>query len=416
VQVWNIDTDSAEELCNVMLPRRSWAELESGVREAFKVHWTAANEGKFALYYITELSQPVLSKVKVSSQPELDVYLAFRASSQRLYTQLFLHVAIIFQANGKPVSPVKPPLTINTALARAADRGVVRQASRSTSHLSPDDVGSPLSPHSPGTPREKEFRQVVLARDSDGCVRPDVAKLRPSVEQRIFRCVFCQESFMPLRKQVEAAHVVPHADYERLGVPVPLLLQLLLGGGFECVANGISACSTCHGQFDDGLMWVEVAADASLSIAVDETIRTVAKIGVLHGRPVRLPHDVALHSAFPCALAWRWRKEWAACKRQHDADVLAKKLEALEVKGIPKVPCRCGRGVVRKTCDTGPDQSPLCKQCCLSTGTACKSHQHQSSCAAPSPASASSSSSSAAASLHPARLQQPGFDHDHDQG
>ena len=69
----------AEEMHGVMLRSRTWPELESCVREAFYHHWTPENHGRFALYYIHDLSDPLLSRSKVESQEQLDAYFAFRA-------------------------------------------------------------------------------------------------------------------------------------------------------------------------------------------------------------------------------------------------------------------------------------------------------------------------------------------------
>jgi hypothetical protein len=370
VQVWNIETDRAEEIHNVMLPTRTWPELEHRVRETFKTKWTAENRGKFALYYILDLSEPLETRADVGNQEELDAYFAFRTAAGRgWYLQLFLNVAVIFQASGKPASPVKPPLAINTALARAYDGHSVRQPrSSSASHLSPDSASGPPSP---GTPREKEFRQVVLARDSDGCVRPDAAKLGPPA--CIYRCVFCHKLFLPGKKQIEAAHLIPHAPLERLGKELDVPTLIAIGGSVDSLTNGVSACSICHGRFDDGLVWVEMADSATLRIVVHESIRAVDQnIGPLHQTLLRTPPDASF--PFPGVVAWRWRKEWAELRRQQAEDAIAKQLAELELHGSPQVPCRCGRANINKKCRTGAGGAATCKPCCRLSNKPCAAH------------------------------------------
>jgi hypothetical protein len=357
IQVWNIETDRAEELHNIMLPNRKWSQLESGVREAFKDKWTPENRGKFALYYITDLSEPLLSRANVSNQAELDAYLVWHSDSGRhSFLQLFLNVAIIFQASGKPVSPLKPPLSIDTAIARSQD---TFHQPRFSSHLSPD---SATSPQSPGTPREKEFRQVVLARDSDGNVRPDEASLAAPVS--IFRCVFCKAAKLP--NLVKGAHVVPHSERERLGKVLdnPTLLRI---GGVESLSNGVSVCNDCHEEFDAGLMWVEQANDATPpTIHVHDSIRSVQlSIGQLHEHTLRRPCDTSF--PFPSALAFLWRKEWAVLKRDKSADKTAEKLAKLGLGG--DCPGSCGGKPKNKACKNG-----LCKGCCDKTITGCSVH------------------------------------------
>lgn len=369
IQMWNIETDRAAEVHNVLLPTRTWPQLESAVREAFKNNWTAENCGKFSLYYITDLSDPVEFREDVSSQAQLDAYLAWRPNSGRQsFLQLFLNVAVIFQASGKPVSPVKPPLTINTAMARAHDAS--RQVEpRSSSHLSPD---SATSPQSPGTPRQREFRQMVLARDSEGCVRPDAALLQ-SPPPAIFRCVFCEKLLQPLKKQIEACHVVPHAVGERLGKSLDVEQQLAIGGSTEDIANGVSVCSICHGVFDSGLLWVEVDADGTQRIHVHESSRQVAHYAPLHEKRVHMPANPAF--PFPGVAAWRWRREWATMQRDHDVAQTERKLAELELQGSPQIPCRCGRANVNKKCRTGTQNTPACKKCCEKSGQVCAPHR-----------------------------------------
>jgi len=382
VQIWNIESHRAEEMHGVMLRHRTWVELEREVRETFRHHWTAENQGRFALYYIHDLSEPVLSRSKVQSQEQLDAYFAFRAQSRRdSFLQLFLHVVVIFHADGKPVSPVKAPLSIDTALARTYD-GRGARYSRSASHLSPDDA----SPTSPGTPREKEFRQVVLARDSDGCVRPDAAKLCPPA--CIYRCVFCHQLFLPGKKQIEAAHLIPHAPNERLGKELDMPTLIAIGGSVDSLTNGVSACSICHGRFDDGLMWVEMADDtAPRTVVVDASIRGVDQhVGPLHNTLLRTPPDATF--PFPGVVAWRWRKEWAQLKRQQAAESVAKQLAELELHGSPQLPCRCGRANINKKCRTGADGTPTCKPCCRETGKPCTAHGLQGAAAAAGPSAA----------------------------
>ena len=369
IQKWDLLTDRGGFLRHVLLRNRRWSELEEGVKQAFKDQWTTENEGKFALYYIDDLSEPLASRIDVSNQEELDVYLHFRFESKHRdsFLQLFMNVAIIFQASGKPISPVKPPLSIDTALARAHDGGTARQtSSRSASHLSPDSANSPQSP---GTPREKEFRQVVLQRDSDGCIRPDAIVTPAS----IYRCVFCEGSFLPLPKQIEAAHVVPHALFERLGKVLDGETVLRIGGGLEVLTNGVSACSVCHGIFDSGLMWVEQNDDAALAVRtifVHESIRSVQhSIGKLHGCKLRLPSDPSF--PFPGAIAWRGRKEWAVLRRDRAAEKVAEKLAQLELQGSPPIPCSCGLAGKNKNrkCPNN-----LCKACCDKTSHGCGVH------------------------------------------
>ena len=359
VQVWNIEANRAEEMHGVMLRSRTWPELESCVREAFYHHWTPENQGRFALYYIHDLSDPLLSRSKVESQEQLDAYFAFRAETRRdSFLQLYLHVAVIFQASGKPASPAKPPLAIDTALARSFDSRPDRQP-HSASHLSPDSASSPPSP---GTPREKEFRQVVLARDSDGNVRPDIAAL--AAPAAIFRCVFCEGHFV--WNLVKGAHVVPHSERERLGkaLDVPTLLRI---GGVESLNNGVSACNNCHEEFDSGLMWIEQANNSELpTIHVHESIRSVQlSIGQLHGRSLRRPSDPSF--PFPSALAFQWRKEWATLKRDKSAAKVVEKLARLGLGG--DCPGSCGGKPKNKACKNG-----LCKPCCDQTVNGCGVH------------------------------------------
>jgi hypothetical protein len=392
VQVWNIETDRAEEWRSLVLPRPLlWSQLEAAVRGEFDARWTPANQGRFSLYYIYDVFDPVLSRTKVGNQEQLDAYLAFRADTKRdAHTQLFLHVAVILQADGKPVSPVKPPLSINTAMARAQEHG----ASASASHLSPPD--SACSPQSPGTPREKEFRQVVLQRDSDGCVRPDTpARSMAS----IYRCVFCAGSFLPLPKQIEAAHVVPHAERERLQKALDGETLLRIGGGLEVLTNGVSACSVCHGIFDAGLMWVEQADDAATrTICVDASIRDVQRsIGQLHGRRLLVPSDASF--PFPGCVAWRWRAEWAQLKRADAADKVADKLAKLALGGPTPCSGRCGGAKTRnQSCKNG-----WCKACCDLTPDGCTVHPlSQRRCnAAAAAASAAAASTAASATSAP---------------
>ena len=253
VQVWNIETHAAEEIHNLMLVHRTWPELQLLVQKAFASKWTIENGGKFALYYIVDLGDPLGTRADVSSQAELEAYFSWHANSGRdRFLYLFMNVAVVFQASGKPVSPLKAPLAIDTALARAHDSRSLHQP-RSASHLSPENASSPQSP---GTPREKEFCQVVLARDSDGCVRPDAARFGPPA--CIYRCVFCHKLFLPGKKQIEAAHLVPHALNERLEKELDTRMLLAIGGSIDSLSNGVSACSICHGRFDDGLIWVEL--------------------------------------------------------------------------------------------------------------------------------------------------------------
>ena len=366
VQVWNIETNRAEEMHGVMLRQRTWKELEDGVRNTFRHLWTTENQSRFALYYIYDLSDPVLSRLKVESQEQLDAYFAFRADTRRdSHLHLYLHIAVIFQASGKPVSPLKPPLSINTALARAHDIGTTH----SSSHLSPNSASSPQSP---GTPREKEFRQVVLARDSEGCVRPDAAKLGPPA--CIYRCVFCHKLFLPGKKQIEAAHVIPHAPNERLGKEFDTPTLVAIGGSIDSLTNGVSVCSICHGSFDDGLMWVErVNSTSVMTVVVDASIRTVDQhAGPLHNTVLRTPTDARF--PFPGEEAWQWRKEWAELRRQQQAASIARKLAELDLQGSPQLLCRCGRANINKKCRTGAGGTPSCKQCCREASKTCAAH------------------------------------------
>ena len=366
IQLWNIDTHRAEEIRNVLLKQRTWEELDGAVKEAFKNRWTTENKGRFALYYLHDLLQPLETRSDVGNQEQLDGYFAFLQHPPRdRGLMLFLNIAVIFQASGKPVSPVKPPLSIDTALARSYDS---RQP-RSASHLSPDSV---TSPQSPGTPREKEFRQVVLARDSDGCVRPDTAKFGPPA--CIYRCVFCQKLFLPGKKQIEAAHLVPHAPNERLGKELDTRTLIAIGGSIDSLSNGVSACSICHGRFDDGLIWVEAPDDASpRTIVIHDSIRAVDQhVGPLHNTLLRMPSDATF--PFPSVVAWRWRKEWAELKRQQMADSLARQLAELELQGSPQVPCKCGRANINKKCRTGAGSTPTCKPCCKESKKLCVPH------------------------------------------
>jgi len=371
VQVWNIETDRAEDIHNVLLVQHTWAELEGLVRQAFCSRWTAENKGRFALYYLHDLLQPLETRADVSNQQQLEGYLTFLAKPPRdRGLMLFLNVAVIFQASGKPLSPVKAPLIIDTELARTSDsRPAARQRRSPSQHLSPD---APGSPQSPSTPRQAEFRQMVLARDSDGCVRPDVALLQ-SPPPAIFRCVFCEKLLLPHKRQIEAAHVIPHSADERFELELSNQLLLLIGG-LEHFGNGVSACSICHGEFDNGLLWVDVqAADGTQLIHVHESLREVVDFAPLHSKPVRKPAHPEF--PFPGAAAWAWRKKWAAAKRERDAEQLRLKLAEMEL-GSARVLCGCGGGDINKKCRSGPNKSPLCKQCCELTQKVCAPHKH----------------------------------------
>jgi hypothetical protein len=393
VQMWNIETHRAEEIHNVLLTKRTWVELQATVKEAFMSRWTEENKGRFALYYIHDLLHPLETRADVGNQEQLDGYLAFLEKPPRdRGLMLFLNVAVIFQASGKPVSPVKPPLAIDTALARSYDGRPDRQV-RSSSHLSPADVNSPTSP---GTPREKEFRQVVLARDSDGCVRPDAARL--GAPACIYRCVFCHKVFLPGKKQIEAAHVVPHAVSERLGKEVDVPTLLAIGGSIDSLGNGVSACSICHGRFDDGLIWVDMLGDAApRTIVVHESIRGVdLNISPLHNTLLRTPSDSTF--LFPGVVAWRWRKEWAELRRQQAEESVSRQLAELELQGSPQVKCSCARANINKQCRTGAGGTPTCKPCCRESGKSCATHNFA---GAVSSASPSAVSAAAAAAAHP---------------
>ena len=361
VQVWNIVLGVAEELRTVPLHSRTWAELESSVRQRFADKLNDENHHRFTLYYILDLTEPHESRTPVSNQEELAAYLQWRCSGERqLAHQLFFHVAVIFQASGKPKSPERAPLSIDTALARASvGVGAARKAA-SRSHLSPEDAGSPQSP---STPRRKEFRQMVLARDSEGQVRPDDAKKQVPLPI-IFCCVFCEQLYQPLPKQIDACHVIPHADQQGKAVTVAHLLGI--GGSLEDIGNGVSVCSICHGVFDSGLLWVEVDATGVQRIFVHEDSRAVEHFRPLHDKLVRLPSDPSF--TFPGAVAWLWRKEWALLKRQAlrdqlvDAELAQSMGDAsLQEPQTPKVPCSCGLAgeFQNQLCP-----NKLCKACC----------------------------------------------------
>jgi hypothetical protein len=383
IQTWDVEASAAGDMKIVHLQRRTWAALEEQVQQQFSERLAGAPGRLFALYYIHDPSSPLLSRSKVHDQSTLEEYISFRfASVRNNFLNLYLHVAVLLNpATRKPVSPVKPPLSIDTALARAQEAHIgVQQAASprsSSSHLSPDSVTSPLSP---GSPREKEFRQVVLARDSDGNVRPDEAVLQAPAA--VFRCVFCADAFLP--KLIKGAHVVPHSERERLGLDLEVTTLLRIGG-VESLSNGLSACNNCHEEFDEGLVWVEQDSHSTPpTIFVRESIRAVQlSIGRLHGQPLRRPADASF--PFPSALAFQWRKQWAALKREKTAESVADKLAQLAVGGTCSV---CTERALNKACKKNPK---LCAQCCRSAG-GCSVHRLQ---------AAGSSAAATAAANHP---------------
>lgn len=372
--MWDVEASVGVEMKIVHLQRRTWAVLVEQVQQQFSERLARAPDGLFALYYIHDPSSPLLSRSKVHDQSTLDEYIAFRfASVRNNFLNLYLHVAVLLNpVTGKPVSPVKPPLSIHTALARAQE--FESGAVASSSHLSPDSAGSPQSP---GTPREKEFRQVVLARDSDGNVRPDVASL--AAPAAVFRCVFCARAFV--WNLVKGAHVVPHSGRERLGLELEVATLLRIGG-VESLSNGVSSCNDCHEVFDAGLMWVEQESDAiPPTIFVHDSIRGVQlSIGRLHDQPLRRPADGTF--PFPTALAFQWRKQWAELKRGRAADKVAEKLAKLALGGA----CTgsCGGKPFNKACKRRPQ---MCKPCCGDAG-GCSTHPPRMAAAAASAAPA----------------------------
>lgn len=111
------------QLCNdvkrIPLPEPlTWTGFVSKVHETFSAALNEANQGQFSLYFIPDLSIPVDSRVKVTNQKELELYLVWRAARSHT-TQLFLHVPRTFQSDGKPTSPVRPP-PINTTFSNGS--------------------------------------------------------------------------------------------------------------------------------------------------------------------------------------------------------------------------------------------------------------------------------------------------------
>lgn len=228
---------------------------------------------------------------------------------------------------------------------------------------------------------------MVLARDSDGCMRPDVALLQ-SPPPSIFCCVFCETRLQPLPKQIEACHVVPHAERERLGKSLDVQQQLAIGGSVEDIANGVSVCSICHGVFDSGLLWVEGDVNHTWVIHVHESSMQVAHFRALHKKPVRIPPNPTF--PFPGEVAWRWRKEWAEVKREDAAEKAADRLAKLNLGVV--CPGSCGGKARNKSCKNG-----LCKSCCEQSNTSCSTHPRVSRVTTNAAASSSGASSIALA-------------------
>lgn len=386
--MWNVERDVAESMRPVTLRVCTWAELESGVRQTFADLLNDKNRSLFALYYIVDPDEPVVSRKKVGNQQQLETHMRWR-STCGLDTgmQLFFHVSNSFQG-GKPRSPEKPPLFINTALARAS--GGIAQDGPDSAH-----PVSPCSADSQGSramPRQKEFRQMVLARDSDHHLRPEHAiKIRPPL---LYRCVFCKKLLPALDHLIQACHVIPHSEKKRLGKEVSMEHMLAVGGFLECILNGVSLCALCHVTFDSGLMWVDVEQDGALRIFVHEDWRDVPDFQPKHGQLVQRTDP---RFAFPAAVAWQWHKEWAAIKRNCATDSeLAQSMDdaSLQDSRNTLVPCDCKKGFRDRAC-----VRLTCKSCCLETKTkvVCKASGHR---AEGTPTSASSSSSAAQPSAH----------------
>jgi hypothetical protein len=362
----------------VLLRSAVWMELEQKVREAFHDKWTGPAGDRFTLYYINDLLEPYSSRSKVDCDLAVQAYLEFKRTGLNMGKMLFLHIPIIMHSDGKSDSPTKPPISIDTHLARQFASSSATVAS-SASHLSPPVGDSPLSP---GSPREKEQRLLVLARDSD----PFTPLTLASKSKAVYSCVFCGESFVP--RLVEAAHLVPSSVQERMDKEVDEVLLVELGG-VHSVRNGVTACETCHTLFDDGNLWAVVDTPSfssssssspspsllgpDLRLCIGDSVQADGHASRLAGRLIKQPADYRLRSAFPPPAWWQWRLEWAALRRAND---LARDLAKLQVSGT----CACGKVWNNKCKNKDPStNSPLCLQCCLQSqlvgGVACGVHR-----------------------------------------
>ncbi|MDB5794433.1 MAG: hypothetical protein JWR25_812, partial [Noviherbaspirillum sp.] len=185
-----------------------------------------------------------------------------------------------------------------------------------------------------------------------------------------------------------------------------------VGGSLHTLLNGVSVCSICHGVFDSGLLWVELDAAGVQRIFVHEDSRAVQHFQPLHSKLVRMPSDPTF--AFPGAVAWQWRKEWAPLKRQWlrdkaDAELAKSMADAsLQEPQTPKVPCSCG---VAGNFKNQKCPNKLCKSCCGLVG-GCVQARHPSSAAAANgaPAAASAAASAAAAASTCGESENSGSD------
>lgn len=354
----------SESVRNVRLtPSAGVASLEPAVRAAFSV----PAEQACKLYYLTDPQRPKQTKQKVHDEQSWRDFWS-RIELCRGLLGLHLHVT----PRAAPGSPDKEPswLKIDTGMRRASHRPGGTPSSAAAAAA----VGSPSgSPGEVQTPRSPLLRDSTLHRDFDE-------------EKDLSYCVFCGVCY-DAGSQLEAAHLIPKAVSERLGLEVSEDLLGRIGGYYETTLNAVAACRLCHPLFDDGLLWLEPAAavasasaasspsaPASVPLAVSSLVMRVKSdhSRSLAGRPLRLPGPARAHLPFPPAAAWEWRERWAPLKRQ---DELARVMGQLGVSG----PCEAGDQCRSKKRQRNKNCARrMCEPCCRAVppdATYCKEHK-----------------------------------------
>lgn len=114
---------------------------------------------------------------------------------------------------------------------------------------------------------------------------------------------------------LQVAPIIPFDFSQHRNLPLPSCMIMFLANflGVDVLVNVILLCSSCHGLFDAGIVWV-VQSDNQfkLDTALDPTS---TRYNLLHNRSIQYKAGLKHPFDAPFNQLWKWHAQWAQLKR-----------------------------------------------------------------------------------------------------